>query len=123
MEETQHRQSNDSALEVLKEKLSRGQPGMMFTEPVTKGDHTVILANQVLVSKDQVRVKPRAVIVIGPRGVKVRRFYPPLLEAFYRISMLGLLVSAPGLIFFPPWHPDNDLIGRVNELLKTIFNK
>ncbi len=98
------------------------RPGVIFSEPIQSGDYTLITASRYVVRRNRVIAGPVGVIVIGPRGVKIRRFrnnFPQVLA----VIMVAAIVFWSAMILHPPWREDKNLLEEVRELMNTIRSR
>jgi hypothetical protein len=107
----------------LEEKIKDlAKPGVVFSEPVQSGEYTLITATRFVVHPKGTVANPVGVIVIGPKGVKVRRFrnaFPQI----WMITMVAAIVFWSALIIHPPWREDKNLLEEVKELINTIRSR
>src|SRR5512133_1217262 len=103
----------------LEQKLKElAKPGVVFSEPFRKGDYTIISASRFDVRGSRVSAQPVGLVVIGPKGVEIRRFRSPGAQVALALSITASIFWM-GMIMNPPWKPNQSLLGQVRELIQT----
>ncbi len=95
-------------------------PGVVFNELLRESGRTVIGVSAVISRRGGSITRPKAVIIVTPRHVKVERLGgSPRQFLLWGIGASALLGSL-AVLFFPPWRPGESLLGDVSRLLRAI---